>query len=85
MELLPPFAYLKEVTDRVRKSSGFEGKTKTSTTAGQCSSLLSLSEAKSTQDEPISSLEASNFLQFIEQTQFPQRSILEQLLFTDTE
>lgn len=44
MELLPPFGYLKQVTDRVRKGSGFEGKTKTSTMAGQCSSLLSLSD-----------------------------------------
>jgi hypothetical protein len=33
MELLPPFAYLKEVTDRVRKGGGFEGKTKTSARA----------------------------------------------------
>ncbi len=43
MELLPPFAYLKEVTDRVRQSSGNTGrKTKTSTKAGQCSSFISL-------------------------------------------
>jgi hypothetical protein len=48
MELLPPFAYLKEVTDRVRNGSGFEGKTKTSTTAGQSSSLLSLSDPNGT-------------------------------------
>jgi hypothetical protein len=44
MKLLPPFAYLKEVTDRVRKGSGFEGKIKTSAKAGQCSSLVSLSD-----------------------------------------
>ena len=43
MELLPPFAYLKEVTDRVRQESEDTGrKTKTSTQAGQCSSLISL-------------------------------------------
>jgi hypothetical protein len=40
---------------------------------------------KSTQDEQVSSLSASTFIQFIEQIQFPQRSILEHLLFTDTD
>ncbi len=40
MELLPPFGYLKQVTDRVRKGSGFEGKTKTSAMAGQCSDYV---------------------------------------------
>lgn len=45
MELLPPFAYLKKVTDRVRYGSeDVEKKTKTSTLAGQCSSLISLGE-----------------------------------------
>lgn len=42
MELLPPFAYLKEVTDRVRGSGLGDGQTKTSRQAGQCSSFLSL-------------------------------------------
>ena len=42
MELLPPFAYLKEVIDRVR-NGGVEGKTKTSGKAGQCSIYVSLS------------------------------------------
>ena len=45
MELLPPFAYLKDVTDRVRggrgTNEGCAGKTKTSNDAGQCSSFLS--------------------------------------------
>ncbi len=44
MELLPPFAYVEEVTDRVRNGGDFEGKTKTSAKAGQRSSLLSLSD-----------------------------------------
>ncbi len=42
MELLPPFAYLKEVIDRVREGGGVEAETKTSHKAGQCSSFLSL-------------------------------------------
>jgi DNA invertase Pin-like site-specific DNA recombinase len=45
MELLPPFAYLKDVTNRVRQGSeDIERKTKTSTLAGQCSSLISLGD-----------------------------------------
>ena len=42
MELLPPFAYLKEVIDRVQNGD-IEGKTKTSRKAGQCSIVVSLS------------------------------------------
>lgn len=41
MELLPPFAYLKEVIDRVREGGGVEAQTKTSLSAGQCSSFPS--------------------------------------------
>lgn len=41
MELLPPFAYLKEVIDRVREGGGVEAQTKTSLAAGQCSSFPS--------------------------------------------
>ncbi len=41
MELLPPFAYLKEVIDRVREGVGVEAQTKTSLSAGQCSSYFS--------------------------------------------
>ncbi|MBK8139450.1 MAG: hypothetical protein IPK52_27165 [Chloroflexi bacterium] len=48
MELLPPFAYLKDVIDRVRDGSGIEAETKTSLSAGQCSSLLSLSDPNGT-------------------------------------
>ena len=46
LELLPPFSYLRHVTERVQTSGGsaVEGKTKTSTMAGQRSSLLSLSD-----------------------------------------
>lgn len=43
MELLPPFAYLRNVTNRVRKGNGsFERKTTTSNNAGQCSDYLLL-------------------------------------------
>jgi hypothetical protein len=43
MELLPPFAYLKEVTDRVRQESEDPSrKGKTSVVAGLCSSHTSL-------------------------------------------
>jgi hypothetical protein len=39
LELLPPFSYLRHVTERVQNSGGsaVEGKTKTSAVAGQCS------------------------------------------------
>jgi hypothetical protein len=48
LELQPPFAYLKELTDQVRNSGSFEGKTKTSTVAGKCSSLVSVSDPNGT-------------------------------------
>lgn len=83
MELLPPFAYLKEVTDRVRKGSGFEGKTKTSTVAGQCSSLLSLSDHTPTQNEQTALSLASDFMEYLELTRYPQRLTLEQLLIDE--
>jgi hypothetical protein len=78
------FVYLKGVTDHIRKGSGFEGKTKTSATAGQCSSLLSLDDPTSTESEPHIPLLpafASDYMQFLELITFPQRSALE-LLFT---
>jgi hypothetical protein len=42
LELLPPFSYLWHVTERVQNSGGsaVEGKTKTSTHAGQCSDYV---------------------------------------------
>src|SRR5690606_24997003 len=42
MELLPPFAYLKEVTDRVRGSASDTEETKTSREAGLCSAVYGL-------------------------------------------
>ena len=83
MDLLPPFAYLKEVTDRLRKGGGFEGKTKTSAMAGQCSSLLSLSDPTDTQNEPknaFSSPVIQDVMQFLEYISFPQQSVLKHLL-----
>lgn len=42
LELLPPFSYLRHVTERVQNSGGsaVEGKTKTSAVAGQCSDYV---------------------------------------------
>jgi hypothetical protein len=78
MELLPPFAYLKEVTDRVRNgSSGFERKTKTSAKAGQCSSLLSLGEHSRTQLEH--RILSVNTLEFTHIISFPQNDKLKRL------
>jgi DNA invertase Pin-like site-specific DNA recombinase len=44
LELLPPFSYLRHVTQRVQKSGGraVRGKTKTSAKAGQCSDYVLL-------------------------------------------
>ena len=77
MELLPPFAYLKEVTDRVRQESEDTGrKTKTSAQAGQCSSLISLGEPDKTQSEHPPQYKTAFFLQ---QLIFPQSAILARL------
>lgn len=46
LELLPPFSYLRHVTERVQNSGGsaVEGKTKTSPEAGQCSDYVQSGE-----------------------------------------
>ena len=82
MELLPPFAYLKDVTNRVRQGSeDIERKTKTSTLAGQCSSLISLGEPPNNQNEPLEPrINIENFAHYVELTAYPQRSALEPLL-----
>jgi len=82
MELLPPFAYLKEVTDRVRQESeDTRRKTKTSAQAGQCSSLISLGDPQVSGSEPLApNLSIQNFAHYVELTAYPQRSALEPLL-----
>ena len=78
MELLPPFAYLKEVTDRVRNSGdGIEGKTKTSAQAGQCSTLFPLSDRSRTQLEH--RVLSVNTLEFTHIISFPQNDKLKRL------
>jgi hypothetical protein len=73
------------VTERVQKSGGsaVEGKTKTSTMAGQCSSLLSLSDHTPTQNEQTALSLASDFMEYLELTRYPQRLTLEQLLIDE--
>ena len=73
LELQPPFAYLKEVTDRVRNGGGFEGKTKTSAIAGKCSSLLSLSEPGGKKLEHLSPLNPL-LVEFLQRIAFPQNA-----------
>jgi hypothetical protein len=78
MEHLPPFAYLKEVIDRVR-NDGVEGKTKTSRKAGQCSTYVSLSTPSGKNIEQKSSLNSA-IVEFLQSISFPQNeklSILE--------
>ncbi len=50
LELLPPFSYLRHVTERVQKSGGsaLEGKTKTSAMAGQCSDYVQSDDSEGT-------------------------------------
>jgi hypothetical protein len=85
LELLPPFSYLRHVTERVQKSGGsaVEGKTKTSAMAGQCSDYVQSDDRNPTENEQTTLSLASDFLEYLELTRYPQRLTLEQLLIDE--
>jgi hypothetical protein len=83
LELLPPFSYLRHVTKRVQDNGGaaVQGKTKTSTKAGQCSDYVLSGDPQVSGSEPLApNLTIQNFAHYVELTAYPQRSALEPLL-----
>ncbi|MDX1992565.1 MAG: hypothetical protein SF029_09250 [bacterium] len=79
LELLPPFSYLRHVTERVQNNGGsaVEGKTKTSTQAGQCSDYIQSGELSKTQLEH--RILSVNTLEFTHTIAFPQNNKLKRL------
>lgn len=84
VDLLPPFAYLYEICEKVQdgeETSENASETQTGDMVATCSSQVLLGEPPNTQNEPlVPHINIENFAQYVELTAYPQRSALEPLL-----